>query len=138
MASVSFYIEIDILVCGINSMASDWPEIGQIREFFRSDYIKFWSLSQNVLKSDIKNSLIIFPVLTNLTHFGAKPDITDTQRISLASREHRGTVVENISHILTQHMTIHGIVYPPASYHVLLVFSSVVILIKSFHYTDAH
>ena len=118
-------------------MMSDWPEFGRIWEFFRSDFSTFWSLSQNVLKSDIKNSLIIFPVLTNLTHFGAKPEITDTQRISLASREHRGTVVENIRHAHSYATRGDGIVYLPAIYHVSLVSSSVVIL-KSLHHTDAH
>ena len=37
---------------------SDWPQIRQIRDFFRSDFSTFWRLRQNVLKSDLKRSRI--------------------------------------------------------------------------------
>ena len=37
---------------------SDWPQMGQIRDFFRSDFSTFWRWRQNVLKSDLKKSRI--------------------------------------------------------------------------------
>ena len=38
---------------------SDWPQMGQIRDFFRSDFSRFW----------------IVPFGANLTHFGPKSEM---------------------------------------------------------------
>ena len=69
---------------------SDWHEIGQIWEFLRSDFSTLWSLNQNALKSDIKNSQIFSSSDQSdpLWSQTGQPDITVTQRISLASWEH--------------------------------------------------
>ena len=50
---------------------SDWPKMGQIRDFFRSD---FSLIEPNVLKTDLKSPGFV-PFGANLTHFGAKPTI---------------------------------------------------------------
>ena len=49
---------------------SDWPQMGQNREFFRSDFSTFWRVArQNVLNSDLKKP--------NLAHFLTKCDSTE-------------------------------------------------------------
>ena len=44
-------------------ISSDWPQMGQIRDIFRSDFSTFGSTEPNG------------PFGANLTDFGAKPDI---------------------------------------------------------------
>ena len=50
---------------------SDWPQMGQIREIFRSDSVHFGAVRQNVLNLIWKFSGFV-PFGANLTHFGAK------------------------------------------------------------------
>ena len=64
---------------GMSGYLQRWshcPQMGQIWDFFRSDFSTFWlgSPSQNVLKSDLKKSPIC-PIYANPTHFGVKLDI---------------------------------------------------------------
>ena len=52
------------------------PQIGQIRDFFRSDFSTFGSMSQIYWNLIWKGpGFVQFGVQSNLTHFGAKPTI---------------------------------------------------------------
>ena len=52
------------------------PQIGQIRDIFRSDFSTFGSMSQMYWNLIWKSpGFVQFEVQSNLTHFGAKPTI---------------------------------------------------------------
>ena len=67
----SVLCELGDQICPQNG--SDWPQMGQIRDFFRSDFSTFW---RGANKSDLKNPWFV-PFGANLTHFGTKSDIPD-------------------------------------------------------------
>ena len=48
---------------------SYWPQIGQIRDFFRSDFSTFDSDEPNVLKSDLKSPGFV-QFGANMSHLG--------------------------------------------------------------------
>ena len=62
---------------------SDWPQMGQIREIFRSDSVHFGAPRQNVLNLIWKFPGFV-PFGANRTHFGAKSDICGVEWNKLA------------------------------------------------------
>ena len=60
-------------------------QMGQIRGFSDQISVHFGSMSQNVLKSDLKSpGFVSFDA--NLSHFEAKPDIPASMAFSLANK----------------------------------------------------
>ena len=43
----------------VGQIGSDWPQMGQIREIFRSDSVHFGAPRQNVLKLILKNPRLV-------------------------------------------------------------------------------
>ena len=53
-------------------VVSDWPQMGQIRDFFRSDFRKIWRRAQ-IMRSQLKSPRFV-KFGANLTNFDAKSD----------------------------------------------------------------
>ena len=51
---------------------SDWPQMGQMWDFLRSDLSSFWSREQKLLNYDLKKSRICPILVGNLTYCGLK------------------------------------------------------------------
>ena len=80
---------------------SDWPQIGQIRDFFGSYFSAFWLREANALKSDLKKVTYLSQFGANLTHFGPKfshPGLSYMLKCSQIVSLTRDFVIDEIDH----------------------------------------
>ena len=56
MYTERYWVQVNERIGGsFGQICQNWVQIGQILDFFRSDFSTFWLGSQNVIKSDLKN-----------------------------------------------------------------------------------